>query len=235
MTTPATVLEQLTTDHPQSPRLTCFDDQRTERIELSGAVLVNWISKAANVLQEEFDVEPGSIVAIDLPTGHWRTIYWALAAWAVGASVALDAHEGADVLVTTSPASDLADDSDEVVAVTLRALARQWDGEDLPSGVFDEAAQLASFGDGFTPWYDIDEDDPALICEGERWTMADVVPPSAGGRVLVDAVDPASHLRTVVGTWAAGGSVVTVVGDGPVDPTEARMIDEGVTGVVPTE
>lgn len=148
MTTPATVLEQLTTDHPQSPRLTCFDDQRTERIELSGAVLVNWISKAANVLQEEFDVEPGSIVAIDLPTGHWRTLYWALAAWAVGASVALDAHEGADVLVTTSPAS---------------------------------------------------------------------------------------HLRTVVGTWAAGGSVVTVVGDGPVDPTEARMIDEGVTGVVPTE
>lgn len=65
--------------------------------------------------------------------------------------------------------------------------------------------------------------------------MADVVPPSAGGRVLVAAVDPASHLRTVVGTWAAGGSVVTVVGDGPVDPTEARMIDEGVTGVVPTE
>ena len=30
----------------------------------------------------EFDVEPGSIVAIDLPTGHWRTVYWALAAWA---------------------------------------------------------------------------------------------------------------------------------------------------------
>ena len=53
--------------------------------------------------------------------------------------------------------------------------------------------------------------------------------------MLVAAVDPASHLRTVVGTWAAGGSVVTVVGDGPVDPTEARMIDEGVTGVVPTE
>ena len=234
MTTPATVLEQLTTHHPHSPRLTCFDDVRGERIELSGAVLVNWISKAANVLQEEFDVEPGSVVVIDLPTGHWRTAYWVLATWAVGAAVALDAHEGADVLVTASPASDLADDSDEVVAVTLRALAREW-GDDLPSGVFDEAAQLASFGDGFTPWHSIEDEHPALICDGERWTMAEVVPAVEGGRVLLTETHPAEHLRTLVGVWAAGGSVVSRVTDAEAtaDRADPRYVAEGVTAVLP--
>lgn len=233
MTTPATVLEHLTTLGPHSPRLTCFDDVRGERIELSGAVLVNWVNKAANVLQEEFDVEPGSVVALDLPTGHWRTAYWVLAAWSVGAAVALDAHEGADVLVTTRPVSDLADDSDEVVAVTLQALARRWAGEDLPSGVFDEAAELASFGDGFVPWHEVEETHEALICEGERWTMADVVPPASDGRVLLTHRDPAEHLRTMVGTWAAGGSVVTVVGEGPVDTSSPRFTAEGVTRTSP--
>ncbi|WP_462418060.1 TIGR03089 family protein [Kytococcus sp. Marseille-QA3725] len=229
MTTPATVLEQFTTQDPQSPRLTCFDDVRGERIELSGAVLANWTAKAANVLQEEFDVEPGSVVVVDLPRGHWRTAYWVLATWAVGAVVALDPHEGADVLVTTRPSSDLADDSDEVVAVTLHALARGWEGEELPTGVFDDAAELASFGDGFTPWHEVEDDHVALVLGGERWTMAEVAETVEAGRVLVHPDDPVRHVRTLLGVWAAGGSVVTVVSEGPVDPDQPRFTAEGVT------
>ncbi|MFC0359048.1 TIGR03089 family protein [Kytococcus schroeteri] len=233
MTTPATVLEQLTTDHPHSPRLTCFDDVRGERIELSGAVLVNWVNKAANVLQEEFDAEPGTVVVVDLPRGHWRTAYWVLAVWAVGATVSLDDHEGADVLVTTRPVSDLADDSDEVVAVTLQALARRWPGEDLPSGVFDEAAELASFGDGFTPWHEVSEEDDALVHQGQRWSRAEVLAPQEPGRVLVLCDDPAEQVRTALGVWGAGGSVVTVVSAGPVDTGDARLVAEGVTRTAP--
>lgn len=241
MTTPATVLDVLTTDNPHQPRLTCYDDARGERIELSGAVLANWAAKAANALQEEFDVEPGSVVALDLPTGHWRTAYWAVAVWAVGATLSLDVHEGADVLVTTAPTSDAADDSDEVVAVTLPALARTWQGEDLPTGVLDEAAEISGFGDDFSPWYESSAEDPALVRAGDRWTMAEAVPTVEPGRVLLAVADPAEHLRTLVGLWAAGGSAVTVItpeGTLPTgltpDPLPARLVQEGVTRVVET-
>lgn len=239
MTTPATVLDVLTTDNPHQPRLTCYDDARGERIELSGAVLANWASKAANALQEEFDVEPGSVVALDLPTGHWRTAYWALAVWAVGATVSLDAHEGADVLVTTDPTGDAADDSDEVVAVTLPALARGWEGDELATGVLDEAGEIATFGDAFTPWHTSTGEDIALVHAGERWTMDEALPVVEPGRVLLALTDPAEHLRTLVGLWVAGGSALTVVApedSGPADPDDevliARCDQEGVTRAI---
>ena len=78
--------------------------------------------------------------------------------------------------------------------------------------------------------------------------------PSDGAAGLCDcvrkAVHPGDECRLHAGTYEVGparcelsgvhgtaNSPITIssVGDGPVDPTEARMIDEGVTGVVPTE
>src|SRR5660398_217498 len=78
-----------------------------ERIELSGAVLENWVSKTANLLVEEFDAGPGVRVLVDLPP-HWRTIVWAFAAWRVGACVVLPSDasapsSGVDVVVSDRP------------------------------------------------------------------------------------------------------------------------------------
>src|SRR3954453_22662516 len=87
---PAVLLRRLVSADPGRPRITVYDDTdsptRGERIELSARVLANWVAKAANLLRDDLDVGEGSVVLLDLPP-HWRTLYWAFAAWSVGACV----------------------------------------------------------------------------------------------------------------------------------------------------
>lgn len=150
------LLHALTTE-PGRPRLTWYGDGG-ERIELSGAVLVNWVSKTTNLLVEEFDAEPGTVVATDLPP-HWRTLVWALATWRAGAHLrVVDGStgtvvdpSGADVVVTASPARWTTPDGSrprgtELVAVALPGLARTF-GSDLPPGTVDAASAVMTYGD----------------------------------------------------------------------------------------
>lgn len=236
---PAQVLAAAVAADATRPALTFYDDSpdgRGERIELSRRVLATWVAKAANALQESLDVQPGSVVLVDLPAPHWRLAYWALAVWSVGATLTVDAHEGADVLVTTDPDGDLAEDSDEVVAVALPALARDF-GRELRSGVMDEAAELASYGDAFSPWDEPDPDDTALVEAGERTTYAELlagpgeVP--AGSRSLLATTDPGLLVRQVLQVLEARGSAVLVRGEVPA-PDDARLSAEGVDHRCPT-
>ena len=55
------LLPGLLASDPARPRITCYDDTTGERIELSGKVLANWVAKAANLLQEEYDAGPGTV------------------------------------------------------------------------------------------------------------------------------------------------------------------------------
>src|SRR5690606_18769358 len=138
---------------PGRPRLTWYGDDG-ERVELSGAVLENWVNKTTNLLVEEFDAGPGTRVVLDLPV-HWRTVVWAFAVWRVGATVVLVAAEddattggGAtrpDVVVTTRPERWTGMRA-ELVAVALPALARRFDG-DLPAGAVDAASAVMTYGD----------------------------------------------------------------------------------------
>jgi len=236
--TPAEVLAALLADDATRPAVTFYDDTPGptfgERIELSRKVLGTWVAKAANALQEGFDVEPGSVVRLDLPAPHWRLTYWALAVWAVGATVTLDAHEGADVLVTSDPDSTAAEDADEVIAVALPALARSF-GADLRSGVMDEAREIASYGDDFTAWDQPAHTDPGLVSGGRRTAYQDLVPPHVGPaaqRLLVTSCDPGTMLRQVLQVWGGLGSVVLVHGGTP-QPDDERMRSEGVDGLAP--
>jgi len=215
------------------PALTYYDDRPDgtgERIEISRKVLRTWVAKASNALQEGLDVQPGSVVLVDLPAPHWRLAYWALAVWSVGATLTVDAHEGADVLVTADPDSPVAEDSDEVVAVTLPALARRYSGE-LRSGVMDEAAELASYADDFTPWDEAEEQDTALVSGGERVAYAELVDglpdlPS-GSRALLATTDPGRFVRQVLQVLAHDASAVLVHGTVP-DAQDPRWGSEGV-------
>lgn len=220
--------------------MTFYDDSpgptQGERIELSRKVLENWVSKAANALQEGLDVQPGSVVYLDLPVPHWRYAYWALATWAVGATLTLDTHEGADVLVTTDQDSPLAEDADEVIVVSLAALARSFDG-DLRTGVMDEAHELSSFGDSFTPWDDIEADATALVHDGQRTSYADLVPTQAWPeevRLLVGSTDAATFLNALLAAFAARGSLVLAHGTEPgnLDMSGDRWTSEGVSAVL---
>src|SRR5688572_8303068 len=105
---PSTVADVLRSLQPEPgrPRLTWYGPDG-ERVELSGAVLENWVTKTTNLLVEELDAAPGSRVVLDLPP-HWRTVLWALATWRACACVVAAgpddaAGAGADAVVTDRP------------------------------------------------------------------------------------------------------------------------------------
>src|SRR3954467_5186172 len=83
---PAGLLATARDRDPARPLVTFYDDSTGERVELSATTLDNWVAKTANLLQEEFDVGPGSTVAVALPV-HWQTAAVLLGVWSCGAAV----------------------------------------------------------------------------------------------------------------------------------------------------
>jgi len=230
---PADVLARMVAADPGRPRLTWYDDEpgptAGERIELSARVLANWVAKAANLLQDDAAAGPGTTVGIDLPA-HWRSLYWALAAWSVGATVVVgDAATGADVLVTDSPATAAGHGGDAVL-VSLPALARRHPEADDAGGAVDEARELATHGDLFSPMSDAEPGDVALAADGVDTAYGAVVVPEDGWGtsprvVLGGALEPV--LRRALAAWAVDGSVVLVRGQH--DDLADRFASEGVT------
>ena len=211
----ADVLALLTRD-PGRPRVTWYGID--ERIELSGAVLANWVAKVTNLLVEEFDTGPGVRVELDLPA-HWRTLVWALGIWRTGACVGADRTPGganaAPVVVTDRPRAH--PQATHLIAVALPGLARRFDG-DLPAGATDGASAVMTYGDaiGWAP--EVHPDRPALESDGctvshaglMAWAIAGSVAPP-GARVLVPGTAGAvGLLRSVLGVLARDGSVVVL-------------------------
>lgn len=244
MPTPSDVLATMLRTDPGRPRITCYDDTpgptAGERIELSAKVLGNWVSKAANALQEEWDLGVGSTVRLDLPA-HWRSLYWALATWSVGATVVLGDGAGAgspadagaapvDLLVTDDAEAAAAADGPAVL-VTLAALARQ-SGEPVPADAMDEAKELSTYGDQFAAWDEAGEQDPAVRTAAGTTAYEDVVPRRdwpAQVRVHVAGDDLAELLEVALAAWAVDGSVVLSRGPEAAGGRAARLESEGVT------
>lgn len=231
--TPADVLAGLLKSDPTSPRITCYDDATGERIELSGKVLANWVAKAANLLQDELDAGPGTVVSLRLPPDHWRTYYWAFAAWCVGATVVTEVGV-TEVGVTAGPdgarydigigASQVAGAEQQII-VTLAALARVAT-VDLPAGAVDEARELATYGDAFAPYLVPASTDAAL----DEVSYADVVETGHGAphrRVRVEG-DLRAALRAALAVWADDGSVLLLRNVQEAD-VERRLATEGAT------
>lgn len=236
MPTPAQVLSTINRDDSAAPRITCYDDlpgpTAGERIELSGRVLGTWVSKAGNALQEEWDIEPGSVVRLALRP-HWRLLYWAWAVWSVGAIVDLDAEATPDLIITDDPGLLLP--AVPGVLVTRGALARSA-AVAVPEGVMDEAAELASHGDDFLAWVEPEEEDLALRLEGRELTYGEVVfAVAATARVPAGArqqlLDPSAGLllRTALAVWSGGGSLVVHLGEVDQATLTRRADSEGVT------
>ena len=214
--TPSALLAGLVRSDPTRPRLTWYDDHegatQGERIELSGRVLANWTAKAANLLQDDLDIGPGSRVALDLPA-HWRAAYWLFAIWSVGAEAVVGGADGSDVVITSRPSAGPV----PVVAVTLAGLARAWAGDPLPSGAIDEAKELATYGDRFEPWATPGAEDVALSTPEASWTYGELVPSArasaaelgltAQARVMTSA-GPQDAVRAWLGPWSVDGSLV---------------------------
>lgn len=211
------LLKQLRSGHhASSPRLTWYGPD-SERIELSGRVLDNWVAKTSNFLSEELEAERGTRVRLDLPA-HWKSAVVALAAWQVGAVVLGAADAGPADVTFISPQGISGSDAAGApggasVAVALGALELAYPGE-LPPGAYDYAALVRQFADSFEPFDPPAEDDAALEAADGVLTQAALL-----GRFAV-RVDPAARvlvradaglmdsLARILGAWAAGGSAV---------------------------
>jgi uncharacterized protein (TIGR03089 family) len=235
---PAEVLARLFAADATRPRLTWYDDEpgptAGERIELSARVLTNWVAKAANLLQDDLSAEPGTTVGLDLPA-HWRAVYWALAAWSVGAEVVVgEAATGADVLVTASPEAAAAHGGDAVL-VSLPALSRSHPDAAAAPAAVDEARELATHGDVFVPMADPEPSDVALATASGSLTYGEVVVPEDawGAQPRVALRGPLDVvLGRCLAAWAADGSVVLERGPAGAGGS-ARHASEGVTVDVP--
>jgi len=213
--TPASVLAEILRSDPGRPRVTFYEDTagptQGERIELSGKVLANWVSKAGNALQDEYDLGPGSRIRLCLPP-HWRALYWALAVWSVGATVDLAGGPAPDLLICDDAdelAATAGPPSGDVVLVTLGALARAHPGP-VPTAAMDEARELATYGDQLVALAEPDLDDLALVTAGAQTPYRSVVPQRdwpAMTRVSL-AGDLPQVLESALAAWAVDGSVV---------------------------
>src|SRR4029453_8199076 len=229
MSTPAmNLMTALRSGHSTSPRLTWYGPD-SERVELSGRVLDNWVAKTSNLLQDELDAEPGMKLRLDLPA-HWKSIVWALAGWQLGMEVVLDGGS-ANPLVTDTP-DDTSERFDAVVAVPLAALAMSWPGQ-LPTGVLDYAAEVRSHGDVFMAHSDPEPGLPAVSGSAARCLHAALLEDfathqEAGVRLLGKADDGLeSTLSKALGAWKEDGSVVLV--DPSVDVTQHLLDNERVS------
>ncbi len=202
---------------PARPLVTHYDDAAGSRVELSTATLTNWAAKTANWLVDEYDVEPGTRVAVLLPA-HWQTAGVLLGAWWCGAEVVA---EPAGAAVAFVPPSGAAPGASVVAAVSLDPMGRDLRG-DVPAGVVDYIAEARVHGDDFHALTAVTPDTPCLagstvdsVLAAARSRAADLGI-ERGARVLstLDWTVPDGVL-TFLAVLAAEGSLVAVTNPDP--------------------
>jgi len=245
---PADLLTAALRRDAAAPLFTQYDDATGERVELSGTTLANWVAKTANLLQDEFDVGPGSTVALALPV-HWQTAAVLLATWSCGATVLDTAAEDVgrldevDVVLAAHdrlPAleEDLPGDGAELLGLSLHPLGMGMVGYTGPARDF--ALEVRAHGDFFTPYEAPDPAGPGLRLGGLELTLGGLgdaagelaarLGIAAGDRVLLDqrVAEEAGPVAWLLAPLAAGASLVLVR-----HPAEAtlprRAADERVT------
>lgn len=212
------------------PFLTYYDDATGERVELSYATTDNWVSKTANLIQDEAALAPGDRVALLLPA-HWLAPVWVLACLVTGTvAVPLDPADEATrdklaeaSLVVTGPDTleMAAACGGERYASALRPLGGRF--PTAPAGFHDVAVEVPTQPDVFAPYVPVTGASSALAADrpgdtpltgralveaaraaAERWHLGEAP------RVLTDL--PLTGVDAVVAgllaPLAAGGSLV---------------------------
>jgi uncharacterized protein (TIGR03089 family) len=225
MATPADLLAAVHAREPSAPLITFYDDASGERTELSATTLANWVAKTANLLQEEFDVGPGSTVALALPV-HWQTAAVLLGVWSCGATVLDTAAEDEGRLERASVVLADADrlpaleelELPELMGLSLHPLGLGMAGYVGPAR--DYALEVRAHGDVFSPWQPVDPTGPGLVLGSLELNLGGLVDTAtelagrlglvAGDRVLVDerTATEAGPVAWLLAPLAAGASLV---------------------------
>ncbi|MCZ2859551.1 TIGR03089 family protein [Blastococcus sp. VKM Ac-2987] len=245
---PADLLAQALRRSPATPLLTWYDDASGERVELSATTLANWVAKTANLLQEEFDVGPGSSVALALPV-HWQTAAVLLGVWSCGAAVLDTAAEddgrldGADVVLAAQDRLGAIEEQgvEELLGLSLHPLGMGMTGYAGPARDF--ALEVRAHGDVFAAWAPPRADGPGLVLGGLELSLGGLVDAAVelagrlgiveGDRLLVDArvAAEAGPVAWLLAPLAAGASVV-LVGSVDVSGLAQRAASERVTATL---
>ena len=235
MTTFPTILERLLRGEAGRPLVTFYDHASDERTELSVTTYANWVAKTASLLAEEFDLERGQSIRIDLPA-HWLGPVFLGAAWTVG--LVVTEADDADAVVCGPERVDhwaAAAADTTVLASALHPLGMRF-AEPLPDGVHDFGAEVWSQPDAFVPFDPPDAADLAVdgTTQRELWDAAaagSVL--TDGGRVLTEE-NPASPsgIPSFTEPLVRGGSLVLVAHADP-GRLEATYASEHATARFP--
>ena len=217
--TPADLLRSALAADPARPLVTFYDDATGERVELSVATFANWVSKTANLLQDELSTEPGDRLTLLLPA-HWQAAVWLLACSSVGVVVEPQGDPAQADLVVTGPdtLSEARRCGGERIALSLRPMGVRFPQQ--PEGFLDYAVEVPGQGDQFSPYVPVSGQDPALVIGGRELTGAQVVEQARGDAAAL-GLQPGSRVlsvrkyddwtgisRGLLAPLAAGGSVV---------------------------
>jgi uncharacterized protein (TIGR03089 family) len=228
---PADLLASAVRRAAAAPLLTWYDDPAGERVELSATTLANWVAKTANLLQDEFDVGPGSRVAVVLPS-HWQTAAVLLGVWSCGATVVTTAGEDVGALddvdvvlvgqdrlqAVTEALEEGGGPLPELVGLSLHPLGAGMAGYVGPARDF--ALEVRTHGDHFAPYQAPEPQSPALIAGGLELSLSTVVSAAReladrcavtdADRVLVEAsaAEETGPVAWLLMPLAAGASVV---------------------------
>jgi uncharacterized protein (TIGR03089 family) len=226
------LLEQALRKEPGRPLITAYDEATGARTELSVTTYANWVAKTANLFLDEYLLDQGDRVRIDLPV-HW--LGPVLAGGALLAGLTITDEEDADLLVCALPGLDDWDGSGPVVACSLTPFATPFT-ETLPEGVDDYGklwpGQSDVFG-GLPP----QPETAAIAVGGRSLDQAGLIASAReewpGAERLLTDVDLAgpTGLSLLLGALAGGGSLVQVAQPRDADWT-TRYAAERPTRVV---
>jgi uncharacterized protein (TIGR03089 family) len=248
--TPADLLAAALRNTPAAPLVTYYDDTTGERVELSAATLANWVAKTANLLQDEFDVGPGSTIAVSLPV-HWQTAAVLLAVWSCGATVLDTAAEDegrlaeADVVIAAQDRLGALEELDlpDLLGLSLHPLGMGMVG--YAGTARDFALEVRAHGDHFFPHSPPDPAHPGLRLGELTLTLGGLEETARelsgrlglreGDRVLVDdrTALEAGPVAWLLAPLAVGGSLVLC--RAPIaEVLPRRAADERVTATLGT-
>ncbi len=215
------------------PLVTYYDLGTGERTELSAVTVANWVDKTCHLLTDEYGLDVGDGVLLDLARthpGHWVTGCLELACWALGVTVVVDdgAASGGTAsggtageavrLVVAGPLYATAAERATVLGAELLACSLHPLGlpfaEKLPAGVADFSLEVRGQPDQFAG-PTVSADLPAWRSVEATLTQAEVATvDGTSGRRLLRPSTPWSTARDgIVAALVGGGSVVVVVGD----------------------
>jgi uncharacterized protein (TIGR03089 family) len=202
------------------PLITYYDLVTGERTELSAVTVSNWVDKTCYLLADEYGLDLGDVVLLDVARthpGHWVTACLQLACWRLGVTVAVDDGVGAR-LVVAGPlyptAAEIATDlGADLLACSLHPLGLPF-AERVPEGVADYSLEVRGQPDQYEA---VPVPGGQLAWRSPEATVTQAELDATDGSPLRRLLRPTTPWPTardgIVASLVGGGSVVVVVGD----------------------